>query len=168
MTIEEAIKGAIEFETEVRDVYGKAVEEASDTVGKRIFQVLAEEEQGHLDYLEHKLRELGETGRVTSEALETQIPSPDAIRKGVAELEERMERPDRGSDIEMLKKALDVEYKTSDFYRRMVDDMGPEEKAFFRRFLEIEEGHVAIVQAELDSLSGTGHWFDFREFTMED
>ena len=33
--------------------------------------------------------------------------------------------------------------------------------------LEIEEGHVAIVQAELDSLQGMGFWFDMQEFNLE-
>jgi len=57
MTIEEAIKTAIEFETQVRQVYRNAAEGASDPVGKRIFKVLAEEEQGHLEYLRSKLDE---------------------------------------------------------------------------------------------------------------
>ena len=37
----------------------------------------------------------------------------------------------------------------------------------FARFLEIEDGHVAIVQAELDFISDNGFWFDFQEFDME-
>jgi hypothetical protein len=38
----------------------------------------------------------------------------------------------------------------------------------FARFLEIEAGHIAIVQAELDYISHTGYWFDFKEFDMEE
>jgi hypothetical protein len=33
--------------------------------------------------------------------------------------------------------------------------------------LEIEEGHVSIVQAELDSVQGLGYWFDVPEFALE-
>ncbi len=37
----------------------------------------------------------------------------------------------------------------------------------FNRFLEIEDGHTAIVQAEVDVLTRTGYFFDFQEFTLD-
>ena len=49
----------------------------------------------------------------------------------------------------------------------MVDTLGEEGKQLFKPFLAIEEGHIAIVQAELDYLSHTGYWFDFQEFDLE-
>jgi len=33
--------------------------------------------------------------------------------------------------------------------------------------VEIEDGHVAIVQAEMDSLTGNGWWFDTFEVQLE-
>ena len=66
----------------------------------------------------------------------------------------------------MLTKALKLEQETSDFYRRMVAELG-EDGVLFKPFLEIEEGHEAIVQAELDYLNKTGHFFDFQEFNLE-
>jgi hypothetical protein len=33
--------------------------------------------------------------------------------------------------------------------------------------VEIEAGHEAIVQAEIDALNGLGFWFDFTEFRLE-
>jgi len=36
-----------------------------------------------------------------------------------------------------------------------------------QRFVEIEEGHRAIVQAEIDCVSGLGFWFDTAEFKLE-
>ena len=66
-----------------------------------------------------------------------------------------------------IKKALDAETETSSFYRRMVDELPEEGKVMFSRFLEIEEGHQAIVQAEIDALSGAGYWFDFPDISME-
>ena len=41
------------------------------------------------------------------------------------------------------------------------------EDVYDRRFMEIEEGHQAIVQAEIDALSGHGAWFDFTEIRFE-
>jgi rubrerythrin len=66
----------------------------------------------------------------------------------------------------MLEKALAMEEETSAFYRRMVDEM-EEGGELFGRFIEIEEGHEAIVQAELDYLNRSGLFFDFQEFTMD-
>jgi hypothetical protein len=41
------------------------------------------------------------------------------------------------------------------------------EKELFSRFLEIEKGHQAIVEAEMNSVSGLGVWFDMEEFDLE-
>ena len=75
---------------------------------------------------------------------------------------------DRGvAELQTLKKALDVELETSNFYKKMVKELPAEGQELFARFVEIEEGHLAIVQAELDYASGTGFWFDFMEFNLE-
>jgi rubrerythrin len=70
-------------------------------------------------------------------------------------------------EIGFLKEALDLERKTSAFYGELVEKLAPEHRGLFSRFLEIENGHVAIVQAEIDALAGHGHWFDFMEFSLE-
>lgn len=167
MTLEEAIKTAIEFEARVSDVYRNATENASDPIGKRTFGVLADEEQRHLNYLQGKLDELQRTGGITAERLETAIPSQEKIREGISKLEARMTKKDRGTELQMLGKALEVEHDTASFYRRMVSELSAEGQKLFARFVEIEEGHLAIVQAEIDYLSRTGYWFDIKEFDME-
>jgi rubrerythrin len=167
MTIEEAIKTAIEFETQVRQVYRNAAEGASDPVGKRIFKVLAEEEQGHLEYLRSKLDEWKKSGTLTAKRLDSAIPSREIISKVVSALEARRSGDERRGELQMLSRALDVEAKTNDFYKRMVKELPEEGKQLFAHFVEIEEGHLAIVRAEIDYLSKTGYWFDFKEFDME-
>jgi len=167
MTIEEAIKTSIEFEAQVRDVYRNAMEETTDPVGRRIFMVLAEEEQNHLDYLQSKLYEWKRTGMITTGRLDTTIPSEESIREGIGKLEDRMADDDRGGELQMLSRAFEVEVKTSDFYKRMVTELTPEGQQLFANFLEIEKGHLAVVRAEIDYISRTGYWFDFKEFDME-
>jgi rubrerythrin len=167
MTIEEAIKTAIEFEIQVRQVYRNAAEDASDPVGKRIFKVLAEEEQGHLEYLRSKLDEWKKSGTLTAKRLDSVIPSREKIKKGISALEARRSGDERGGELQMLSRALDVEVKTNDFYKRMVKELPKEGRQLFAHFVEIEEGHLAIVRAEIDYLSKTGYWFDFKEFDME-
>ena len=166
MTLEEAIKMALEYETKVRDAYVDAADKAKDDTGKRIFKVLGEEEQGHIDFLESKLTEWQKTGKVVPEKLKTVVPSREKLESGVKKLDDRISKDDFGSEMEMLRKALDLEIETSNFYRRMVDEMG-DEGEMFAHFLKIEEGHQAVVQAEIDYLSNTGFFFDFQEFSME-
>jgi len=168
MTVEEAIKTAIEYETKVREVYAKAVEQTADPVGKRILGVLANEEQHHLDYLRSRLEQWKTTGKVTAEGLKTTLPSREVIEAGVNKLKSQMAGQDRGvAELQTLKKALDVELETSNFYKKMVKELPAKGQELFARFVEIEEGHLAIVQAELDYASGTGFWFDFMEFNLE-
>ena len=167
MTIEEAIQTAIEFENEVRDVYREAVAKAVDPMGKRVFGVLADEEQGHIDYLESRLKEWRQTGKVNALKLETSVPSREAIAEAAGGASAGLSNVDHGGEREMLSKALQAELKTSAFYRKMVAELPPEGQELFKRFVEIEEGHVAIVQAEMDSLTGNGWWFDTFEVQLE-
>ena len=66
----------------------------------------------------------------------------------------------------MLRRALHMENEAGDFYKRMVEELPEEARPLFARFVEIEDGHNAIVQAELDYASGAGFMFDFRDFGM--
>lgn len=167
MKVEEAIQTAIEYEAKVRDVYGAALAGAKDPVGKRVFRVLAEEEQHHLDYLQSKLTQWRKTGKVTAAGLKTSIPSRTELAEGIKRIERHMSEEDRGAEIKMLQKAYEVEAETSGFYKKMADKLPGEGKELFSRFMEIEDGHLALVQAELDYLGNTGFWFDFQEFDME-
>jgi rubrerythrin len=76
-------------------------------------------------------------------------------------------KPAAATEVEHLKRALAAEKETSAFYRKMVAEMPEERRQLFARFLEIEEGHVAIVEAELDAVSGFGFWFGMKEFDLE-
>lgn len=169
MTLEEAIKTAIDYETKVRDTYLEAVGSTTDEKGKRIFKVLADEEQGHLDYLESRLQEWQQGGTLTPEALKTVVPSREVIQKGIRTVQESMEKRagSHVAELDMLKKALAAEIETGNFYKRMVSELDSTGQQLFEQFLAIEEGHQTVVQAEIDSLSGFGFWLDFREFSPE-
>jgi len=167
LTLEEAIKTALEFENRVRDTYLEAVRVSSDQTGRRVFGVLAREEQDHVDYLESRLDEWRKSGKITAEALTTAIPSREKIEAKARELKTGVTEGDRSIELRMLQRAVEAEKATSGFYRKMVDTMKDEEKVMFENFLKIEEGHLAIVQAELDAVSGDGFFFEFGEFNLE-
>lgn len=166
MTFEEAIKTAIEYEIKVRDTYLNSVDKIKDETGQRVFKVLGDEEQGHVDFLECKLAEWEKTGTISSSDIKTVVPSFEKIEEGVKQLDNHMTENKFETELEMLKKALAMEQETSDFYRKMVDELESNGE-FFKPFLEIEDGHTAIVQAEINYLTKTGSFFNFEEFGQE-
>jgi rubrerythrin len=170
MDLEKAIKTAIEFETRVKAVYKEASEQVTNPVGKKVFEALAEEEQGHLDYLNYKLDEWKTDGKLTPTNLGTKMPKREAIESETKKIEGKVHSHDedrsKNTELKMLNNALAVETETGNFYKQMVRELPAEGQELFARFVEIEEGHLAIVQAEIDYISGPGYWFDFREFDL--
>ena len=171
MNLEEALKTAVEYETKVIGVYKDALTQVTDEVSVRVFTTLVKEEQYHLDYLNKRLEELFALGKIELVDLETAIPSKQAIESEIAKLKTKLsvDKTDKkyaDTELRMLKKALEVEIETSDFYKRMVLELTDTSQELFMRFLEIEEGHKSIVQAEIDAVTGMGYWFDIPEFNL--
>ncbi len=167
MDITEAIKTSIELEKRVRDVYVEARTAASDPIAQKIFGMLADEERGHVEYLAAKLDVWLQTGRLDASDLGTAVPSKPAIEAQVDRLKKTMNRKISGKEADYLESARRVEVETSDFYEKLAQELPPEGRGFFARFVEIEQGHLALVQAELDAVTGMGYWFDFTEFDLE-
>jgi rubrerythrin len=166
MNVEEALVTALEFENKVRDAYREMAEAAESGIGKNVFGVLAAEEQHHVEYLESRLSQWRRDGSITAEGLQTAVPDRAAVEAGVAKLAAEAKGEIRGGEVEMLRRALHMETEASAFYRRMVEELPELARPLFARFVEIEDGHTAIVQAELDYASGSGFMFDFRDFEM--
>jgi len=167
MDLEQAIKTAIGYETRVLDVYQRSAGQTDDPTGKKVLTILAREEQEHLDYLKERLEEWTQTGKVTPTRLKSALPSKEQIKESQKRLESQAPAGDTKPEQEILAKALEMEQETSSFYQQMVHQLDPEGQALFEPFVEIEEGHLMIVQAELDNLRGLGFWLDFQEFDLE-
>ena len=169
MKLDNAIKTALEYEAGVHKIYSQAMAKTTDPAAKRIFSVLCEEEMGHLKYLQQRLEEWQKTGKVVVKKLGTSIPARTAIDKSLEDMR-RTVKPKRTRQIlelELLKKALDAEIQASNFYKEMVAKLDGEGQALFKRFVEIEEGHEAIVRAEINTVGNWGFWFDTPEFNLE-
>jgi rubrerythrin len=168
MDLNEALATAIGYETRVHEHYQKGADEILDPRGKKVFATLAKEELGHLAYLRSRLEEWRTTGKVSEPELTTVLPSAAWIDSARAKAEHAPEPTIAvKGELDLLKIALDLERQTSGFYRRLVETLDTSERGLFARFLEIEEGHLAIVQAEIDALAGHGSWFDVMEFRLE-
>jgi rubrerythrin len=168
MDLEQAIKTAIDYELKVQQAYEQAKAEATNETGQRVFGFLAEEEAGHVAYLNSRLELWKKSGKLTIEKLDTVIPTKAVIEASMSKLKDDLGgKPEPGDgELELLKKALKAEEETSAFYKQMVKELDGDAKKLFERFVEIEDGHVAIVEAEIAAVSGMGFWFDIPEFNI--
>jgi len=167
MKIEEAIRTAIDYEMKIHGLYKQAFESTTDPVGKRIFESLKIDEMHHVKYLQDRLARWLTSNILTVEKLDSVIPDGKQISEAMGQLRQKMAVEDRKDEKQMLSKALQVEIETSDFYKQMVATLDGEAQKMFARFIEIEDEHIALVQAQLDYIGHTGYWFDFKEFDME-
>ncbi len=170
MKLEHAITTAIKYETRVHAVYREAAANAEHPVARRVFTTLSEEEKGHITYLRQRLEEWRENGSINLVEIDGQLGPRSAVEAGAARLRETLKGGSpggTGAELESLRKALQAERETSDFYRQMVATLDADGKKLFERFVEIEEGHLAIVQAEMDLVTGSGFWFDTADFSPE-
>ena len=167
MLIERAIKTAIEYEEKVRDVYQRAAKTSTDRVGRRVFQMLADDEANHVLFLQHQLGMWLSDKKITPEELKIAIPDPREMTATEHKLEAALAPSARREELALLEKAREVELETSSFYERMVKELPDEGKALFQRFLAVEENHLNVVQYEIDSLTGNGFWMGWQEFDME-
>jgi len=171
MELQEALSVALDFERKVRDHYAQSARRTQDPQGHKVFATLAREEQGHVDYLESRLAEWRARGEITAAPLTTVLPPVAWIQAEAGKAAARTGASQRPAgalpEMDFLKEALELEHKTSGFYRSLVAQLASSHRELFARFLEIEDGHVLIVQAEIDALAGHGHWFDFMEFSLE-
>jgi rubrerythrin len=169
MKLDDAIKVALEYEAGVHQVYLDAMNKTDDEKARSIFAVLCKEEAEHLTYLEERLSEWKAAGKIQVKALGTMIPGREVISKGLEDLGKTMKpKPTKLiPELELLKKALEAEIKTSNFYKEMVRTLDGDGQELFKRFVEIEEGHEAIVQAQINAVGNWGFWFDTPEFRLE-
>lgn len=167
MDLELALQTAIQYETRIRDLYRKVSLSCKDQTGTKVLRILADEEQQHLDYLNARLEEWTRTGKVTPQRLDSAVPDRRTLEDARARTEGQVSCADPAGEEALLRQALEVEKETSGFYRGLLHELDAEGQALFDPFVEIEEGHVAIVQAEIDNLRGLGYWFDFQEFDLE-
>ena len=167
MKIEEAINTAIEYENKILAVYTQAADEVEDARGKKVLLMLADEEQGHVAYLQDKLRTWQDNGVLRFDGLPSQLPSVNLIRANANKIGGNFSGKSLARERQVLERALKAEIETSKFYETLVAELSNDGQRMFARFLEIENDHLQLVQAELDFAAQSGFWFDFAEIDME-
>jgi rubrerythrin len=161
-----ALRAAIEIEDNGLLTFLKFARQTKDATGKNMFIRLAMDEHEHRLIIEKQLNNLLEGKPL----INIEIPKSE-IEEIAPKIREKQQRT-RGEsgllEIDALNTALDLERKAAKFFRdqaKLISDS--EAKALFIRLAEWEDAHFDIIQAELDSIQGTGFWFGIPEFQMD-
>ena len=161
----QAMKTAMEMELSGHKFFTDAAQRVESEVGKKLFGRLAKEELLHLKVFE---KVFGDVSRgvawkdaVKSVEPEVYVPYFDEARKN-------FEPKDLNLELDFLKKALELERKAMAFFDQAAADAEDSEaREIFKKIREQEQLHYDLIQAEIDHLSGSGFWFDVREFDMD-
>jgi rubrerythrin len=166
MDSQDIFKSALTYEQKIRDLYLSAVETIDDPRGKDLFKALAADEQSHVDFLEYSLDRLA-----SARQIDRNKPAPvlsSAVDDDISRMKKKIPEQMLGDLKRVLNAALVLEVETSEFYKKACDNSTGEVKEILKKFYEIEQGHVELVQIQLDYASGNGYWFNFMESDMED
>ena len=163
----EALQIALDTEKKGYKFYMIAAKSSKDPKGKEVFEHLAKDEIEHMGVIATMYESLtnNEAWMTYEEAVEKYGKTPE---KKIIFPDVPDEPKDGFNDIKALEEALEFEKKAVEFYTRQARECEEEQaRAFYHSLIEIEEGHVQIIQAELDSLTGAGIWLGFQEISLE-
>lgn len=163
------LRTAIEMELEGQRLFENASEMMKHPHAKEMFLSLVKQEMRHVQVIGHELHRielgLGWSSLETVKSVQGGYPHISVFDdKGI---------PVTGLDpnigeLEVISLGIEVEKKSIDYYRdagSKVDD--PKAREIFNWLVGEETGHLLILKAEYDNRSGSGFYFDSREFSLE-
>lgn len=158
-----AIEIAIKMETDAVDFYTRAAGKAKHPVGKKMFQVITEDEKRHLEMLSQIFK--GLDIKITDVSPMKNIKTIFGTMRN-----EMMERVEATVDeLEAFKIALQMEKEGIEFYKKISSEpQTGKEKALFERLIKEEQQHYDIFANTYFFLSNTGNWFMWEEHSIVD
>lgn len=165
----EVLEAAVAMEEEGKEFFERASLSMKRQRSRDMFISLAKQEQTHIDVLTHELERVRRGLEWAS--LEAARKNSARARKAPVFADRKVARlkpgPDAG-ELEVIDLGLEVERRSIDYYRaaglRSGDAMARE---VFNWLVGQEAGHLTILQAERDSRSGSGFYYDDMEFSLE-
>lgn len=160
-----AIREAIKLEINGRAFFDRAAEITHNELGKKMFRKLAEEETGHLDTFGQLFSAVigGEDWRKFVDKEE--IKSRSSV---IEELVSRVKKEERAGELEAIRIGMELEKKAIDFFEKSAKEATDSQaKKIFDKICEEERLHYDLLQAEYDSITNSGFWFDVAEFRMD-
>ena len=159
------IRDAIKLEINGRSFFNHATEVTHNELGKKMFRKLAQDETEHLDAFGKLFTALtgGEEWR--------KLVDPGEVEGDsylIDELNSRMKKGERASELEAISIGMELERKAVDFFEKAAQESSdPKAKDILEKICEEEKFHYELLQAQYDSVSNSGFWLDSAEFRMD-
>ncbi len=157
--VTDILKQAIIMEHRGKALYQQVASQTSNPDVKKIFDVMADEEQTHIDFLQKQLAHYSKEGSFDKNDLET-APGTDAIAKTI--LTDDMVKDISGSGFEAaaISAAIDMESKSVEVYaNRAAESTDPNEKELFNWLANWEKGHHKLL-IDLNQQLTEKVWYD--------
>ncbi|KUK00112.1 MAG: hypothetical protein PWP49_1777 [Thermococcaceae archaeon] len=151
-----ALALALEVEKAELRFYIEMAKRAKDERAKKMFLFLAGEEAEHWDVFEkkfvEKLLQKPEMPQVDEELLEKLTP------KYEGEL----------SEVKAVELGMEQEKLTWEFYEKAAEEAEDENvRKIFNELAKVEKAHYELLKAQYDSVTKTGIWMDYQDFSLE-
>jgi rubrerythrin len=160
-TLQEAIRLAIKTEKDSMDFYRRAASVARNERAKKVLDMLANEEVGHLKafFVYYKGPEFGDLASYLSSPPDTRNPTYMKLEKAISE--DMVEQ-------KALELALVEEKECIGQYTQLAQGVvDPAVRAVFDRVVKETQGHYALIESEYAHIMGMVHESDQDTFVRE-
>jgi rubrerythrin len=155
---EDILKTAILLELRGKAFYTKAARETESEAVRKIFTMMADEEDAHIEFLSRQFGEYKKTGRFAKNPMTTHIDDTEAVMI----LSERVKKEISAAGFEAaaISAAIDFENRAVQVYQGRADETAdPNEKVMYQMLADWERTHHSLLY-KLDEDLREEVWYD--------
>jgi rubrerythrin len=164
--LQDLVKQAIRLEIDGRKFFNHAAEITLHELGKKMFQRLAQEEVKHLTTFGKLFGSM-----VKAEDWKEYVKKEEKLSEKsplIEELASRMKKPEAKGEVEALRIGMELEQNAVEMFKKTSADVTDTKiKEIFDKICDEERFHFDLLQAQHDSVTGSGFWLDSSEFQMD-
>ncbi len=152
---------AVNMEKDAIDFYTEAAGKVSSPAGKKMFDMIVQDEKKHLEIVEAILKGLKIETKASNPGEETKTVFMDMKDAVMDELEATSD------ELEAFKVAMKMEKEGIDFYKNLLKDATDDKvKTLFEKLIDEETKHYDIFENTYTFLNDTGNWFMWDEHSI--
>ena len=155
-----ALEVALANEMREREFYLKNAERTKNSVGKAMFNQIADEELEHYERLK-EVHERWERNEKWPETVPLKVKDTivkNILKDSVKSVDKMPEKDD--DDLKAIQTAIDFESKGASYYAQLRDNVSdPKEKEFFNLLSNIEHEHYLSLKDTEEYLTDPASWY---------
>ena len=157
-SVEDILKTAILLELRGKAFYTTAAREARSDAVRKIFAMMAEEEDAHIKFLSRQFAEFEKSGKFAKN--EAENPAEDKVAAEILSEQVKKEISAAGFEAAAISAAIDFENRAVDVYQnRAVEATDPNEKEMYQVLADWERTHFRLLH-KLDEELKEQVWHD--------